>query len=471
MAMRGPVAGHLGQRLRVFRRRDLPLQLQVKQPREHHADEVERRAHDEDGAEVHRALEVQDAAHNEVQGHAEQVHDRRALRLWDVLRAQCAERRPEDADANLEQAELQRDQERALVVEADEAHHRARRRKEALQHRDVAHAVGLEHGVERSAERARQHEAGEDGAVGDGDVAVGRLQRRGPHEHERVHGALEEGLAQTEVQDLLLRHHNLDGAPRAGEDVCVGVAVVLAPREPHRDRRQHEHADGHVEGGDGVLHGVDRHLRHEAGGDGYEAVARDHPREGGADEIGVEAARVVLAHHPGLEGGPQDRRREATEDAAEHEHGVVVEMLRGAREDVGDAVHNTRKLAAVPVGDGAGPRAEDHRGPKTCDKQDAIVVARVAVEVVELVDVRALEPVRGHHEQVHGDEADLEAAEGGVVLLLLLGARLAAGLLREDVRVHADNADHERREEISREFTGLERGHFFFSLFLVVVQI
>ena len=72
-----------------------------------------------------------------------------------------------------------------------------------------------------------------------------------------------------------------------------------------------------------------------------------HQAEGVGEERGVEAPGGVLADHPGLKGGEQERGGDAAEEPATRQDPEVVEQLGDARDDVADGVDDTDELAAV----------------------------------------------------------------------------------------------------------------------------
>lgn len=70
----------------------------------------------------------------------------------------------------------------------------------------------------------------------------------------------------------------------------------------------------------------------------------------------------MLVDHPRLEGGEEDRRRDAAEQAADQQDGEGVEVLGDAREAVQEAEEEAVQLAAVLVCKPSNDRSKDHRG-------------------------------------------------------------------------------------------------------------
>eukprot|EP00754_Rhynchopus_humris_P036748 Rhum_TRINITY_DN18842_c0_g1::Rhum_TRINITY_DN18842_c0_g1_i1::g.168477::m.168477 len=403
----------------------------------------------DDEVVLHRQhfLVVEDQTHDEVERNPEDVHDGGTALLGEVRRPHRHNRRPEDADRHLEPAEAQH-------LHAGRVRHRRQEHAHGGEGEHVDHKVlrapVLRQVVEDSrTDAARDHEAGEHKPVGDG---AGFLKEGRPPEHECVHGALEQGLHDANEHDLLVSPNRLDGVHEPLGLRGVGIAVILRPRKRDDEGSDNETQQRQVEGRHRVSP-VQRHspLREKARRDGHQTVAHNHGGEGAADHGRVEAALVVLADHPRLEGGPQDAGAEAAKQAAHHEHLVVVHVLRQAAETVRQPVDLAVKLAPVLVRESASKSTEDHGGAEPSDEERRVLLRGVSVLLVELEDCGALQPVRHHHHEVHRHELPLERLETRVRHHSLV-------LLRRCV-LHQQKKDTQRHQERGVHLFALETQH------------
>lgn len=111
---------------------------------------------------------------------------------------------------------------------------------------------------------------------------------------------------------------------------------------------------------------------------------------------------MVLMDHPRLKGGPGNGRGDTRQYPPEHQNLVMSRVFRQARHEVEDSTDHTHELAAVLVRESAHEQPRDDAGCVACDEELTDLIDVEAVVSVQRVDVRALHPVRQHH-----DEEDL----------------------------------------------------------------
>mmetsp|Transcript_4394 Transcript_4394/g.15410 ORF Transcript_4394/g.15410 Transcript_4394/m.15410 type:complete len:305 (+) Transcript_4394:92-1006(+) len=243
-----------------------PVQGELAVGREHE----ENGAHSQVGCRGEQGHVVQHGAHEEVEWDPEDVDDRGPRLLGHVSRPHLHDARPEQADAGLEHAKGKDDDlpgkgqqpfaVRGLLAERGVGDDGRHEETHGRHDEDVLH-VGLDRNLVIGQELARnaradhggQHEDGEDDTVGDG-LVVGR-DRRGPHEHEGVHGGLEERLDDPQQQDLPVLLDLAHGGVEALHHglLSLAVAVVLGPGADDHAASDGEHDDGGVERGDLTL--------------------------------------------------------------------------------------------------------------------------------------------------------------------------------------------------------------------------
>lgn len=179
------------------------------------------------------------------------------------------------------------------------------------------------------------------------DGAGARLaQRRGPQEHEDVHGGLEQRLRRAQHEDLAVVADAADRRLERTVDVDAGVAVILVPRRRDDDEGDGQQHGGDVERADGAEEVV-RRVGDDAGGDGDDAVARGRLRERHRQVVGREPAAVMLLHHPGLERREQDRGGDPAQQPADQQPRQRAAVLDQAAERVQDAEQLAGRLPAA----------------------------------------------------------------------------------------------------------------------------
>lgn len=73
--------------------------------------------------------------------------------------------------------------------------------------------------------------------------------------------------------------------------------------------------------------------------------------------------------------------------------------------------HMTEASLFVCQGSNNGPK--QHGGAKTSDKELSYVSFSIPILTVQVVDIRALQPITGHHERVNEEVVVLEGIESG----------------------------------------------------------
>lgn len=178
------------------------------------------------GSEEEEDAELEDGDHGEVlpededndqvQRNSEEVQSRRAGFFRNVGAAETSHRRPEDSTAHLnesvnivskEQWTHFKDQEATEneweTVWSNNRHRKADGgEKENVSHEALGAFVLLEKLEDGRSYHCRNHESGENVAVGNGDGSRGTGQGWGPLENEGVHGTFEERLDESKTENI-----------------------------------------------------------------------------------------------------------------------------------------------------------------------------------------------------------------------------------------------------------------------------
>mmetsp|Transcript_2139 Transcript_2139/g.5629 ORF Transcript_2139/g.5629 Transcript_2139/m.5629 type:complete len:423 (+) Transcript_2139:292-1560(+) len=353
-----------------------------------HRDAQNRRGHSERGrdAEVHQQGHQDD----HVQGQPVDVVDGRPHVLRHDISLQGAHHRKVEPHARFKHEE---GTETDLDVLHEEDRQVARRRAEHHGQPDLLHGHRFrEVGVQPSAQQAEDHEARED-VTERRHGLVGLHQAGSPVEDKDEHGRLEGAADETAEQDLLVFHDGAQGLAEAPPRVPGALAEVLRPAARDVEHAEHEHHVGEVEGRDiaAVVHAApERRERSEVRGDLSElpssnrrqAAAEVRQREGVAELLAVEALALRLRHEPGVEHAEQQRRGDAAQDAAQHQHAEKVPMLGRAVAEVYQAVQDGKLAPPALVGERADDGAKDCGGAEAPDEEVAVVLAVDAVPLV-----------------------------------------------------------------------------------------
>ena len=121
----------------------------------------------------------------------------------------------------------------------------------------------------------------------------------------------------------------------------------------------------------------------------------------------------ALADQPRLKRREEEGGGNSAEDAAQHQHPVVLGVLGDAAQDVQNAIELTCTFAPHLVGHRAHECSEDHAGTKASYKEHGNVMLGEAVRRVERVHVRTLQPIGCHGNVVDAEVGELEELETG----------------------------------------------------------